>query len=148
MNRNNITKNFHTQGINHAQWTFPVPAVTPHVHPSALPIISLLHICRRERLNHTRTIHESCPENAVGVCEHAVLQTDDDELTAAEARADQTTDVLGVRKIESGVNLVKNVHGCWRVLEQREDEGEGDEGSRGIVSVGLVIGMKRWETYL
>jgi hypothetical protein len=46
---------------------------------------------------------------------------------------------LGVRKIESGVNLVENVHGCWRVLEQREDEGEGDEGSVDIVS--SEIGM-------
>jgi hypothetical protein len=73
-----------------------VPAVTPHIHLPTSPIISLLHIRRRESLDHTRTIHEPCPENAVRVCEHAVLQTDDDELTAAEARADQAADVLGM----------------------------------------------------
>lgn len=122
------------------QWTYPVPASNAScTHPSALPIISLLHIRRREGLDHTRTIHEPRPENAVRVREHAVLQTDDDELTAAEARADQATDVLSVREIESGVDLVKNVHGCWRVLEQGEDEGEGDEGSVDIVS--SEIGM-------
>jgi hypothetical protein len=58
--------------------------------------LSLLHIRRRKSLNHTRAIHESCPENAVCVREHAVLQTDDDKLTAAESCADQTTDVLSV----------------------------------------------------
>lgn len=108
--------------------------VTPQVHPSALPIISLLHIRRRERLDHTRAVHEPCPENAVRVREHAVLQTDDDELTAAEACADQATDVLGVGEIESGVDLVEDVHGCWGVLEQGEDEGEGDERSVDVVS--------------
>ena len=108
----------HPTGINHAQWNYPVPAVTPHLHPSALPIISLLHISRRKSLDHTRTIHEPCPENPVRVREHAILQADHDELTAAEARTDQATNVLGVGKIESGVDLVENIHGGWGVLEQ------------------------------
>lgn len=108
--------------------------ITPHVDPSALPIISLLHIRRCESLDHTRAIHEPRPENAVRVRKHAILQTDDDELTAAEARADQATDVLGVGEIESGVDLVEDVHGCWGVLEQGEDEGEGDERSVDVVS--------------
>lgn len=143
-----LRKKPYSQGINHAPWTYPVPAVTPHVHPSALPVISLLHIRRRESLNHARAIHKPCPEDAVRVREHAVLQTDDDELTSAEARPDQATDVLGVGEIESGVDFVENVHGCWGVLEQREDKGEGDEGSRGIVSLKLRMLMGRWETYL
>lgn len=63
----------HPTGINHAQWNYPVPAVTPHLHPSALPIISLLHISRRKSLDHTRTIHEPCPEDPVRVREHAIL---------------------------------------------------------------------------
>ena len=117
------------------QWTYPVPASNAScTHPSALPIISLLHIRRREGLDHTRTIHKPHPENAVGICEHAILQTNDDELTAAESRANEPANVLGVREIESGVDLVENVHGCWGVLEQGEDEGEGDEGSVDIVS--------------
>jgi len=90
------------------------PAVTPHIHPSITPHHrSLLHIRRRKSLDHTRTIHEPRPENAVRVRKHAVLQTDDDELTATEARADQAADVLGVGEIESGVDFVENVHGCW-----------------------------------
>jgi len=101
------------------QWTYPVPASNASYTPPSTPHHrSLLHIRRRESLDHTRTIHESRPENAVRVREHAVLQTDDDELTAAEARADQATDVLSVREIESGVDFVENVHGCWGVLEQ------------------------------
>jgi hypothetical protein len=87
------------------------PSITPHHR-------SLLHIRRRKSLDHTRAVHKPCPENAVRVRKHAVLQTDDDELAAAEARADQATDVLGVREIESGVDLVENVHGCWGVLEE------------------------------
>ena len=114
---------------------------TPSQHST---VISLLHIRRRESLDHARAIHK----DAVRVREHAVLQTDDDELTSAEARPDQATDVLGVGEIESGVDFVENVHGCWGVLEQREDKGEGDEGSRGIVSLKLRMLMGRWETYL
>jgi hypothetical protein len=39
-----------------------------------------------------------------------------------------------VGEIESGVDLVEDVHGCWGVLEQGEDEGEGDERSVDVVS--------------
>jgi hypothetical protein len=88
-----------------------------------------LHIRRRQRLHHTRTIHEPRPEDPVRIRKHAVLQTHDDELAAAEARADQAADVLRVRQVEGRVDLVEDVHGCWRVLEEGEDEGEGDEGS-------------------
>lgn len=90
---------------------------------------SSLHISRRERLHHTRAIHEPRPENPVGVREHAVFQTDDDKLAAAEARADQSADVLRVRQVERGVDFVEDVHGCGRVLQEGEDEGEGDEGA-------------------
>jgi hypothetical protein len=85
----------------------------PNTHQS-----SSLHISRRKRLHHTRTIHEPCPENPVRIRKHAVLQTDNNELTAAEASADQATDILRVREIESGVHFVENVHGSWRVLEE------------------------------
>ena len=96
MNNNKVTK-IHTQGINHAQWTYPVPVITPHLHPLSTPRhLSLLHIRWRECLNHTGTIHKPCSENPVRIRKHAVLQTDDDELTAAETCADQATDVLGV----------------------------------------------------
>ena len=112
-NNNEFTK-FPLPRYQSCPWTYPVPAVTPHVQPSALPLhLSLLHIRRRKGLDHTRTIHEPRSEDAVGICEHAVLQTDDDELTAAESRANESANVLGVREIESGVDLIKNVHGRW-----------------------------------
>lgn len=71
----------------------------------------------------------------VGVREETVLERDDDELAALEARTEQSTDVLGcrenarvsrgeretqkgererertVRKVERGVDLVEDVHG-------------------------------------
>jgi len=97
-----------------------------HTHIQAA-VISSLHIRRRQRLHHTRTIHKPRPENPVRIRKHAVFQTDDDELATAEARADQAADVLCVRKIEGGVDFVEDVHGRWRVLQEREDEGEGDE---------------------
>jgi hypothetical protein len=80
---------------------------------------SLLHIRRRKRLNHTRTIHKSRPENPVRIRKHAILQTDNNELTSAEASADQAANVLRVREIERGVHFVENVHGSRGVLEQR-----------------------------
>jgi hypothetical protein len=77
-----------------------------------------LHIRRRQRLHHTRPIHKSGPKNPICIRKHAVLQTDDDKLTPAEARADQAADVLGVRQVERRVHFVKDVHGGWRVLKE------------------------------
>lgn len=109
---------------------------------------SSLHIRRRERLDNTSTVHEPRPENPVRVREHAILQTDHDELTAAEARADQSADVLRVGKVEGGVDFVENVHGCWGVLEEGEDEGEGDEGTGEVlVCVLRCSNWRGWESY-
>ena len=105
---------------------------------TSIPILSLLHIRRRERLDNTRAVHEPRPENAVRVREHAILQTDDDELAAAEARADQAADVLRVREVERGVDFVEDVHWRGGVLEEGEDEGagEGVVGGQGEVEAG------------
>jgi hypothetical protein len=65
------------------------PRLRPSTHQQ-----SLLHICRRKRLNHTGTIHKPRPENPVRIREHAILQTDNNELTAAEASADQAANIL------------------------------------------------------
>jgi len=46
---------------------------------SPLPAPSF-QIRRRQRLHHTGTLAEPRPEDAIGVLEHAVLQTDHDEL--------------------------------------------------------------------
>lgn len=63
---------------------------------SQLPSTSLLHIRWRESLHHTGTFAEASAENAVRVLEHAVFQTDDDELRALESGLDETADVLGM----------------------------------------------------
>ena len=62
--------------------------------PSNLP--KSPHIRRRQSLNHTSAVHKPRPEDAVGIAEHAVLQTDDNELAALEPSADETTNILRV----------------------------------------------------
>lgn len=84
----------------------------------------LLHVCWRQRLHHTGTLAEARSEDTIGILEHAILETDDDELRALESRLDEATDVLGVGQIESGVDFVKNVHRCWLELEKSHNQGE------------------------
>lgn len=44
----------------------------------------------------TRAFAEPRAEDAVGILEHAVLETDNNELRAFEACLDQATNVLGM----------------------------------------------------
>jgi hypothetical protein len=57
---------------------------------------TLLHVRSRQSLYHTRPLAESRAENAICILEHAVLETDDDELRALEPIFDQQTNILGV----------------------------------------------------
>jgi hypothetical protein len=82
--------------------------IITHYEPS-------LPIRPARRSNDTRTIHEPRAEDTIGVLKHAVFQTDDNELRALEPRLEQATDVLGMRKIERGVDFIQDVH--WRRLE-------------------------------
>lgn len=50
-------------------------------------------------------------------------------MRALESRLDEPPDVLRVREIERRVDFVEDVHGCGFELEERHDEGEGDEGA-------------------
>lgn len=93
-------------------------------------IASLAEIRRRQRLNHTRALGEPGAEDAVGVLEHAVFERDDDELGALEPCLDETADVLGVRQVQRGVNLVEDVHWRWLELQKGHDEGKGNKGSK------------------
>lgn len=63
----------------HDQVHMPMLPVVHHVLVRISPN-RLLHISRRQSLHHTRAFTKPRPEDAVGVLEHAVLQTDDDEL--------------------------------------------------------------------
>jgi hypothetical protein len=87
-----------------------------------LPLHQSLEICCRQRLNHTCSFTESCPEDTVCILKHAILQTNNDELTPFEPRLDQSSNVLRVREIERRINFVKNVHRCWLELKECHDE--------------------------
>lgn len=98
---------------------------TTNRHPS----LYLFHIGGGKRLNNTGALAESCTEDAVGILEHAVLQGHHNELRTLEACLDKATDVLGMRQIQRGIDLIENVH--WRrfELQERHDQGQSDQGS-------------------
>jgi hypothetical protein len=57
------------------------------------------HVSWRKRLDSTSSIHKPRPENSICVLEHAVLQTNDDELRTLESSLDQAADILCVRQV-------------------------------------------------
>lgn len=57
-----------------------VPLCRFFVLCSIFPLLQLLQVRRRECLNHTRSFTEACTEDAIGVLEHAVLQTHNNKL--------------------------------------------------------------------
>lgn len=79
--------------------------------------------------NNACTVSELSPEQHIGIIEQAVLQTDYNELRILEPVLEQLANMLGMRKIESGVDFVQNVHWCRFELEQRHDQRKGDERS-------------------
>lgn len=81
----------------------------------------------RGALDDGSSVSEARPEEHVRVREEALLERDDDELRALEARSEQLPDVLRVRQVEGGVNLVQNVHRRGLELQQGHDEGERDK---------------------
>jgi hypothetical protein len=96
----------------------------------SLPTIAiqlLLEIRRRQSLHHTRALTKPRSKDTVRILEHAILQGDNDELTALEPCLDEPSNILRVRQIERGVDFVEDVHGCRFELEEGHDEGEGDE---------------------
>jgi hypothetical protein len=77
----------------------------------------------------TRPISEFRPEEHIGIVEQAIFQADDDKLGSFESVLEQFTDMLGMREIQGSVHFIQDIHGRWLELEQRHDEGQGDEGS-------------------
>lgn len=86
------------------------------------------HIRRSQRLNHACSVAKPCTEDAIGILKHAVLETDNDELRALEPGLDQTTNVLCVREIQGGIDLVQDVHGSRLELQQRHDQRQCNKG--------------------
>ena len=74
----------------------PYSSCLMHVHVLTLRRSALLHVRWRQGLDVTRALAEPRAEDTVGILEHAVLETDDNELRALEACLDQATNVLGV----------------------------------------------------
>jgi hypothetical protein len=84
----------------------------------------------RRRTGHATQAH-LCLEEDVGVGEEAFLKRDDDELAALEAVPEELADVLRVREIQRGVDLVEDVHRRRLKLQERHDERERNERSAG-----------------
>ena len=77
-------------------------------------------------MHHAGALAEPGAKDPIRILEHAVLETDYDELAALEATLDQATNVLWVREVERRVDFIENVHGRRLELQQREDKGKGD----------------------
>jgi hypothetical protein len=67
-------------------------------------------------------LHQLSAEDTIGVFEHAVLQTDNDELRATELGPDEAANVLRMREIQRCIDFVKNVQRRWLELEYCQDE--------------------------
>ncbi len=75
---------------------------THHRLPPYLP--------RRHDTDHTRALAEPGPEDSIRILEHAIFQTHNNELTALEPCLDQSADILRMREVQCGIDLVENVH--------------------------------------
>lgn len=105
------------------------------------PITSYVHsleVGTRQGLHHRSTIHKPSAEDAVGIREHPILQTDDDELTPFEPILDQSSDVLSMGEIERRIYFVKNVHRSGLELEKGHDERDGNQGAAAPLVVEVV----------
>lgn len=63
-------------------------------------------------LNNTCPIPEPSFEQHVGIGKQTFFQRNHDELTAFEPISEQLTDMLRMLQVESGVDLVEDVHWC------------------------------------
>jgi len=67
---------------------------TPRMHNNEIQLHVSFHVSRRKCLDSTGPIRKPRPENPICVLEHAILQTDNNELGTLESSLDQATDVL------------------------------------------------------
>lgn len=70
---------------------------------------------------------EDVPEEHVSIRKETLLETDDDKLATLEPVAEELPDVLGVRQVECGVNLVEDVHRRRLKLQEGHNERERNE---------------------
>lgn len=108
--------------------TNPIPS-SPTYHKVILfPPASSLQFPGRHHTNDTGPLGEPRPKHTIRILEHPILQTNHHELTPLEPRLDQAPNVLRMRQIQRSINLVEDIHRSGLELQQREDEGEGDQG--------------------
>lgn len=89
-------------------------------------------MCHESSLHHTDntgSFTKPRPKNPVCVLEHTILQTHHNELTALEPGLDQSTNVLSMRQVQSGIHFVQNVHGCRLELEKSQNQRKRNERS-------------------
>ena len=74
---------------------FPMSQTPKCCTLAVLPVHSL-KVRRSQSLDHTCTFNESRPEYPVGILEHTIFQTDNDELRSLESCLDESANVLCV----------------------------------------------------
>ena len=109
--------------MRYTQTTSKVKALSSYTTIRHSMLDNLPHIRRGQCLDHTCSLAKPCPEDAVRILEHAVLQRDNNELRALESSLDEAADVLCVRQIQRCIDLVKNIHGRRLELEKGHNEG-------------------------
>jgi hypothetical protein len=67
-------------------------------------------------LDDGRAVTEPGAEKNIRVREESFLERDNDELRSFEPRPEQLPDMLGMRKVQCRIDLVKNVHRRWLEL--------------------------------
>ena len=78
-------------------------------------------------LDDASAVAEASTKEDIGVSEEALLEGDDDKLCAAETGAEERADMLRVREVERGVDLVEDVHRRRLELQQRHDQRERNQ---------------------
>mmetsp|Transcript_56421 Transcript_56421/g.175010 ORF Transcript_56421/g.175010 Transcript_56421/m.175010 type:complete len:389 (+) Transcript_56421:163-1329(+) len=74
-------------------------------------------------------INEARAEEDIRVVEHALLEGHHDELRVGEMRPDHVADVLCMAQVQGRVDLVKDVHRRRLEEQEREHQGEGQQGA-------------------
>ena len=76
----------------------------------------------REPRNLTFTFVKFSLVEDIGMCEHALFQRNYKELRLWEVGLNHLADILGVRQVQSGVYLIKDVDWGWLYLQEGENE--------------------------
>ena len=116
-----------------------IPLPTCRSRACTLLTLRLIQIRRAalcSPLDDTRAVSEACTKEDVSVREEALLERDDDKLRATKTRAKERANMLCMRKIKRGVDLVQYVHRRWLELQQCHDQRERDQRALSTAQLG------------